>query len=97
MRIQRHFTRDGESPYADIQFKTATSEIRNPDGSIVFRLDEIEVPADWSQVACDVIAQKYFRKAGIAAARQPVTEDQVPEKATYWENPGQFARTLKIS
>jgi ribonucleoside-diphosphate reductase alpha chain len=79
MRIQRHFTRDGESPYADIQFKTATSEIRNPDGSIVFKLDEIEVPTEWSQVACDVIAQKYFRKAGIASARRPVTEDDVPE------------------
>ena len=64
MRIQRCFTVEGQSPYAGISFRSATSEIRNPDGSLVFQLDEIDVPADWSQVACDILAQKYFRKAG---------------------------------
>src|SRR5687767_8250748 len=57
MRIERHYTKDGASPYEAIAFRTATSEIRNPDGSIVFRLENIEVPADWSQVAVDVLAQ----------------------------------------
>jgi ribonucleoside-diphosphate reductase alpha chain len=78
MRIERHFTRAGESPYESIPFKTAASEIRNPDGSVVFRRDDIEVPAAWSQVAVDILAQKYFRKAGVAPALEPVPEDDVP-------------------
>ena len=78
MRISRRFTEQGQSPYADIEFRTASSEIRNPDGSVVFKLDNIEVPSAWSQVACDILAQKYFRKAGIPAARKRVAEDDVP-------------------
>jgi len=78
MRISRRFTEKGHSPYADIEFRMAKSEIRNPDGSIVFKLDDIEVPAGWSQVACDILAQKYFRKAGIPVARKRVPEDDVP-------------------
>src|SRR5471030_967484 len=65
MRIERRYTEAGKSPYAGIEFRTTTSEIRNPDGSVVFQLKDIEVPADWSQVACDVLAQKYFRRAGV--------------------------------
>ncbi len=79
MRIKRHFTKKDHSPYANIEFRTASSEIRNPDGSVVFQLDNIEVPAAWSQVACDVIAQKYFRKAGVPTALKTVPEDNVPE------------------
>jgi ribonucleoside-diphosphate reductase alpha chain len=47
------------------RFQADDIEIRNPDGSIVFRLDNVEVPEFWSQVASDVLAQKYFRKAGV--------------------------------
>jgi len=79
MRIQRHFTTQGQSPYANIEFRSTTSEIRNPDGSVVFHLESMEAPAAWSQVACDVIAQKYFRKAGVPAALTPVAEKDVPE------------------
>ena len=68
MRIERRFTKPGQSPYADIPFRQAKSEIRNPDGSVVFHLDGIEVPAAWSQVASDVLAQKYFRNAGVPRA-----------------------------
>ena len=78
MRIKRHFTKKGQSPYANIEFRTATSEIRNPDGSVVFKLDDMEVPAGWSQVACDVIAQKYFRKAGVPTKLVTVEENTVP-------------------
>src|SRR3954447_18820274 len=78
MRIGRRFTTDGKSPYDGVPFRTTASEIRNPDGSVGFKLDRIDVPADWSQVACDVLAQKYFRKAGIPAALRPVAEDDVP-------------------
>src|SRR4029077_17020182 len=59
MRIRRQFTAEGRSPYEGIAFRAAASEIRNPDGSIVFAQDGIEVPESWSQVACDVLAQKY--------------------------------------
>ena len=79
MRIQRCFTVEGQSPYEGIEFRTTASEIRNPDGSVVFNLQDIQVPAEWSQVACDVLAQKYFRKAGVAAVLKAVPEEGVPE------------------
>jgi ribonucleoside-diphosphate reductase alpha chain len=79
MRIERAFTTAGQSPYQDIGFRTATSEIRNPDGTVVFRLGDIEVPSAWSQVAVDVLAQKYFRKAGVPARLAPVEDAGVPE------------------
>ena len=78
MRIERRHTTQGETPYARIDFRLTTSEIKNPDGSIVFRLDNVEVPAAWSQVASDVLAQKYFRKAGVAARLKKVEEESVP-------------------
>ena len=65
MKIERNFTKAGSDAYAEVAFKSATSEIRNPDGTIVFKLDNCEIPESWSQVASDVIAQKYFRKAGV--------------------------------
>jgi len=78
MRIERRYTKPDVSPYALIEFQRTKSEIRNPDGSVVFSLDNIEVPADWSQVAADVLAQKYFRKAGIPARLKRVEENSVP-------------------
>ncbi len=78
MKIHRHFTKENQSPYHSFDFRTTDSEIRNPDGSVVFRLEEVEVPLPWSQVACDVLAQKYFRKAGVPRVLKAVTEDGVP-------------------
>src|SRR5258708_35488833 len=78
MRIARHYTIKGNSPYSGIEFQTRRSEIRNPDGSVVFSLDNIEVPAAWSQVAADVLAQKYFRKAGVPARLRRIEENSVP-------------------
>jgi ribonucleoside-diphosphate reductase alpha chain len=65
MKIARRFTQDGQSPYAGIDFDLRTSEIRNPDGSVVFRQEGISVPAGWSAMATDILAQKYFRKSGV--------------------------------
>ncbi|PRY26607.1 ribonucleoside-diphosphate reductase class II [Aliiruegeria haliotis] len=79
MKIDRKFTTAGEDAYAGLAFSTTTSEIRNPDGTVVFSLEGIDVPAAWSQVASDVIAQKYFRKAGVAAKLRKVKEKGVPE------------------
>ena len=78
MKITRRFTQPGQSPYANIPFRTATSEIKNPDGSIVFKLENLMVPEHWSQVAADIIAQKYFRKAGVPAHLKKIEETQVP-------------------
>jgi ribonucleoside-diphosphate reductase alpha chain len=78
MQIKRRFTTAGKSPYEKIPFRRATSEIKNPDGSIVFRLADFEVPEHWSQVAADILAQKYFRKAGVPARLKRVEETQVP-------------------
>src|SRR5919205_1857859 len=78
MRIERRYTKPGQSPYSTIAFRLATSEIKNPDGSIVFRQTGIEVPEAWSQVAADVLAQKYFRKAGVPARLKKVEETGVP-------------------
>ncbi len=79
MKIQRRFTKTGQDAYADLNFVATQSEIRNPDGTIVFHLDNVEVPSSWSQVASDVIAQKYFRKAGVPAKLKRVREKNVPE------------------
>ena len=65
MNIDRRFTRAGESPYKHVPFSTRSSEIKNPDGSIVFQLEDVQAPEQWSQLAVDILAQKYFRKAGI--------------------------------
>ncbi len=78
MKISRRFTEAGKSPYATIEFRRATSEIKNPDGSVVFRLEGFEVPAHWSQVAADILAQKYFRKAGVPKRLKKIEENKVP-------------------
>ena len=78
MRIERKYTKDGQSPYAGIEFRLTTSEIRNPDGSVVFHAEYVEIPTAWSQVASDVLAQKYFRKAGVPARLKKVEEETVP-------------------
>lgn len=78
MKFERRYTQAGRDPYASIEFRKTTSEIRNPDGSIVFQLKDIEVPASWSQVAGDIIAQKYFRKAGVPAKLVKIEENATP-------------------
>ena len=78
MRIERRYTKEGQSAYADIAFRLTVSEIRNPDGSVVFHADNVEVPEQWSQVASDVLAQKYFRKAGVPSRLKKVEEETVP-------------------
>ncbi len=78
MQIQRHLTASGQCPYDAINFHALASEIRNPDGSCVFHMESVEVPDSWSQVATDIIAQKYFRKAGVPMALKPVEEADIP-------------------
>ena len=78
MKFERRFTTAGKDPYASLEFRFASSEIKNPDGTVVFRAENIEVPVQFSQVATDIMAQKYFRKAGVPAQLKTVEESAVP-------------------
>ncbi|MEL6378409.1 MAG: vitamin B12-dependent ribonucleotide reductase [Pseudomonadota bacterium] len=92
MRIDRHYTQfpePGTQPegtsddfyngaYGGIAFAERTSEIRSITGETIFEMDDVEVPRAWSQTAIDILAQKYFRKAGVPALTRRVTEDGVP-------------------
>ncbi|PJB34557.1 MAG: ribonucleoside-diphosphate reductase, adenosylcobalamin-dependent [Deltaproteobacteria bacterium CG_4_9_14_3_um_filter_63_12] len=79
MKIERVFTVEGESPYSELRFERRSSEIRNPDGSVVFRAGDVWVPHTWSHVATDILAQKYFRKAGVPTCLKRTAEEGVPE------------------
>jgi ribonucleoside-diphosphate reductase alpha chain len=79
MQIGRRYTTEGRDPFSSFTFINRTSRITNPDGSVVFEMKDILVPEHWSQVAVDVLAQKYFRKAGVPARLEPVPELDVPE------------------
>ena len=63
--VERRFTADAADPFAGVAWTKRTSRITNPDGSVVFEMADAEVPADWSQVASDIMVSKYFRKAGV--------------------------------
>lgn len=80
MKFQRYYTTDkNKSPYDSITFESRKSEIKNPDGSRVFLMEDVMVPTTWSQVATDIIAQKYFRKAGVPVILKRVAEKGVPK------------------
>ncbi len=68
LAFQRQYTRDDVSPYDMFEYDYRTSVIRNPNGEKVFEMTNVEVPAHWSQIATDILAQKYFRKAGVPQA-----------------------------
>jgi ribonucleoside-diphosphate reductase alpha chain len=65
LRFSRRFTREGVSPFDQFEYDYRTSVIRNPSGEVVFEMNNVEVPKQWSQIATDILAQKYFRKAGV--------------------------------
>jgi ribonucleoside-diphosphate reductase alpha chain len=68
LRFQRRFTKDGVSPFDMFEYDYRTSVIKNPTGEVLFEMKNVEVPKQWSQIATDIIAQKYFRKAGVPQA-----------------------------
>jgi len=65
MKIERRFTKEGQSPYEMFSYIKRKSVLKNPDGSIVFEVNDVEVPTNWSQMATDILAQKYLRKTGV--------------------------------
>ena len=78
MKFARTYSAPGE-PYAGIEFEPRTSRIVNPDGKLVFEAKDVAIPTGWSQVATDILAQKYFRKAGVPDKTVRVPEDGIPE------------------
>ena len=79
MLIERIYTTAGHDPFEKINFISRTSKIVNPDGTVVFELNNVIVPENWSQVATDIMAQKYFRKTGIPAVLRKVPEENIPQ------------------
>ncbi|GBD36721.1 Vitamin B12-dependent ribonucleotide reductase [bacterium HR36] len=79
MRIPRRFTQENQDPLISLRFVHRSSRITNPDGSVVFEMRDLLAPEHWSQVAVDILAQKYFRKAGVPSATVRVPEPNVPE------------------
>ncbi|CAN5522291.1 hypothetical protein BH10BAC2_BH10BAC2_24850 [soil metagenome] len=68
LQFSRRFTVEGKTPYELFEYDYRTSIIRNPNGEVVFEMNNVEVPKQWSQIATDILAQKYFRKAGVPQA-----------------------------
>lgn len=65
LTFKRLFTRPKQSPYEMFRYELRSSTIRNPSGDVVAELNDVEVPEQWSQIATDILAQKYLRKAGV--------------------------------
>src|SRR5690349_2006502 len=78
MHIPRRYTVEGQDPFAAIKFIPRVSRIVNPDGSTVFEMKDLLAPEAWSQVAVDILAQKYFRKAGVPRELERIPESGVP-------------------
>ncbi|WP_295672720.1 vitamin B12-dependent ribonucleotide reductase [uncultured Mucilaginibacter sp.] len=68
LKVNRHFTRESINVFDQFKYEMRASVIRNPSGDAVFEMNDVEVPTSWSQVATDILAQKYFRKAGVPLA-----------------------------
>ncbi len=68
LQFSRRFTREGMDVFDLFEYDYRTSVIRNPSGEVVFEMNNVEVPKQWSQIATDILAQKYFRKAGVPQA-----------------------------
>src|SRR5438105_378315 len=79
LSVQSRFVAEGREAFDSLTWDTRSSAIRNPDGSVVFEMTNIRIPKGWSQVATDIIAQKYFRKAGVPAKTKKVNEPGIPE------------------
>ena len=86
LRFERYFTKEGTSPYDQFEYELRSSIIREPNGKVIFEMQDVEVPKTWSQVATDILAQKYFRKAGVpqynADGTPKLKEDGTPELGT---------------
>src|ERR1043166_10064918 len=77
LSMNRKFTHAGRNPLDEIEYSRRSSVIANPDGSVVFKMENVEVPKEWSQLATDIIVSKYFRKAGVPESGGETSARQV--------------------
>ncbi len=83
LHVSRRFTRPGTHPYDELEWVRRTSVITNPDGSVVFKMEDAEIPASWSQLATDIVVSKYFRKAGIPNTGSETSVRQVVKRLAH--------------
>src|SRR5260370_16527615 len=79
LSVLNRFVSSSREAFHGVLWESRSSVIRNPDGSVVFEMNNIRIPKGWSQVATDIIAQKYFRKAGVPTKTKKVAEKGIPE------------------
>lgn len=94
LKFKRHYTKDGMNPFDMFEYDYRTSVIRNPNGEKVFEMTDVEVPKHWSQIATDILAQKYFRKAGVphpdgSAGRETSIKQVAHRLANCWKSWGE--------
>ncbi len=77
LKISRHFTKQGTNPLDELEYEKRSSVIAEPDGTVVFKLEGVEVPKNWTQLATDIMVSKYFRKAGVPGTGNEVSAKQV--------------------
>src|SRR3989338_345171 len=80
LHISRRFSRPGVHPFDELEWMRRTSVITNPDGSVVFKMEDAEVPVSWSQLATDIVVSKYFRKAGVPKTGSETSVRQVVKR-----------------
>jgi len=77
MTFNRYYTTPDVHPFDEIEYEYRTSKITEPDGTVIFEMNKVEVPATWSQLATDIVVSKYFRKAGVPETGHEVSVKQV--------------------
>jgi len=93
--IPRRFTRPGINPLDEVSYEKRTSRIVEPDGRVVFEVNDVEVPSSWSQLATDILASKYARRAGVPGTGHETSARQVVHRIahtirTFGEEHGYF-------
>jgi ribonucleoside-diphosphate reductase alpha chain len=96
LKMERRYTKAGQNPLDAIRYVKAQSKIKDTDGKTFFEMKDVEVPADWSQLAIDILVSKYFRKAGVPGTGHEVSVRQVVKRLAHTlrhagENAGYFA------
>ncbi|HDL19406.1 MAG TPA: vitamin B12-dependent ribonucleotide reductase [Bacteroidetes bacterium] len=78
LSIENYFSKSADAdPLDDVKFKKTRSVISEPDGTVVFEMNDVEVPEDWSQLSTDIVVSKYFRKAGVPGTGHEVSVKKV--------------------
>src|SRR4029434_2715653 len=77
LKLSRRFTQSGQEALEKVPYKKWSSIVTNPDGSVVFSMEDIEAPSDWSQLAVDILVKSYFRKKGVPGTGREVSAKQV--------------------